>query len=192
MKTKLLLILAVLLLFSCRIRKKTDTHIKNSAVEVYLKDSISVKEIKQEQVEKVQDKLQVDKRSKHQEKKIEIFGKAETDKPFVFHEVEGKDTLQSIIIKGNAQFSVKSYKRNNNHTTDKKEVKERLNSVQEMSRNAVSQKTINEVATEIRKTSKEVKSSGFTFGTWVWILLASVLIIAGLGTYIYFKGIKIF
>lgn len=192
MKTKLLLILTVFLLFSCRTRKKTDTHIQTSAVEAHLKDSISVKEIKQEQVEKVQDKLQVDKRSQLKEKKIEIFGKAEIDKPFIFHEVEGKDTLQSIIIKGNAQFSVKSYKRNNNHTTDKKEVKERLNGVQELARNAVSQKTINEVATEIRKTSKEVKSSGFTFGTWVWIILASVLIIAGLGTYIYFKGIKIF
>ncbi|MBT0572528.1 hypothetical protein OKE68_11615 [Riemerella anatipestifer] len=192
MKSKFLLIIAVLLLFSCRTRKKTDTHIQSKTVEVKLKDSISVREIKQEQTTKVQDKLQIDKHSKHQEKKIEIFGNTEPEMPFVFHEVEGKDTLQSIIINGNAQFSVKSFKKSSQHTTEKKEEQEHLNEVQELARNAVSQRTINEVANEIRAVSNEVKSSGFTFGTWVWIIIGSILIIAGAVLYFYLKRIKLF
>ncbi|MDV4026823.1 hypothetical protein CMT52_21110 [Elizabethkingia anophelis] len=182
-----LIILSFLLLLGCRSRKldrKITTEIKQSYEKVVKEESQnSVVKNTQKTEYKIQDK----ETEKSQNTNVEIKGKTETGKPFKVHQVENGDTISSIMITGNADFTIKSNSRNSNKKQEKQESKENLNEVQKLARNAVSQSTIKDVANKIKEEAKRVESSGFQFGAYaalIWWGTAAIIVI---GLIIYFR-----
>jgi len=116
-----------------------------------------------------------------------ITGKSDLSNPFVFHNVVGSDTVQSISIIGNAEYAI------NNHylkTVNKKsEVrKEEFTSIfQDSAQNAVLKEANREIDSEVFEETKNINSTGFQAGTWIVITIVVTFLIFIFFVYKYFK-----
>jgi hypothetical protein len=188
MKAKiLLLILFSGLILCCRSKTKIATTYKENIKETEKEkvDSFSLQNIKSSQNTSVDALLKEKKNETSGE--ILIKGKSDVLNPFVFHNVIGSDTLQSISIIGNAEYSI------NNHyaKTDNKKAEVRkekfTNIIQDLAQSTVSREAIREVDSVVSEETKKIKVNGFELAVWICITVLGITLILIFFTYKYLK-----
>lgn len=188
MKAKILIIILLSsLLLGCRTKHKTSFYSREGKTDIERIKIDSVKEkISKEITKKVVDQT-VKKQIKDFSGDILIRGKSDTLNPFIFHNVVAGDTLQSIVIRGKADYYI------NNHyqksTEEKKESsrEEKTNIIQDLAKTAVSKETIKSVATKVEQKTKDIKSTGFQAGLWVVFVVLGIALIIIFFIYKYLK-----
>lgn len=188
MKAKiLLLILFSGLILCCRSKHKmTTTYQENKKETEQVKvDSVSIKNIQSAQNTSVDGLLKEKKNETSGE--ILITGKSDPSSPFVFHNVVGKDTIQSISIIGNAEYSI------NNHYTKvdnkRSEVRKEkfTNIIQGSAQNIVLKEKTKEIDSEVFDDTRTIKANGPQAGTWIVITIVIFFLIFIFFIYKYFK-----
>lgn len=177
MKHLLMILLTLLLLTSCRSRKKAMEISEYRSAEVTKIDTNTVISEEKKVLDREKTTQQTDQKEKQNDGDIVIKGKTDSLKDFTFHNVVNGDTLSDIRISGNADFIIK----NRWKQTEKKEIKEteteKLNLVQDLARKSVSQSTIKDVAEKIKTKKIDVKSTGFSLPVYVIIGGAVLLLV---------------
>ncbi|MEC5157065.1 hypothetical protein [Chryseobacterium sp. MP_3.2] len=177
MTAKIMMLVLMILLTSCRSRKKNLEITEYRFAQVEKIDTNTV--ISNEKA--VQDKIiiakKIDQTIKENDGDIVIKGKTDSVKDFRFSNVVGNDTISDIYISGNADFIIK----NRWKQTEKKEVieekSEHLNIVAEIARKSVAQSTIKEVAEEFKSKKVDAKTTGFSFPMYLIIAGAVAFLI---------------
>ncbi|WP_185269609.1 hypothetical protein [Chryseobacterium bernardetii] len=187
MKARILIIILLSsLLLGCRTKHKTSFYSKEGRTEIErLKlDSVKEKTLK-ETTKKVTDQT-VKKQMEDFSGDIVIRGKSDTLNPLVFHNVVSGDTLQSIVIRGTADYYINNHYRKS--TEDKKETttEEKTNIIQDLAKATVSKETIKAVAAEVEKKTNDIKTKGFQAGIWIVLAVLGIvaLIIFGISKYL--------
>lgn len=118
---------------------------------------------------------------------VVITGKSDESNPFVFHNIVGRDTIQSISIKGNAEYLINNHfsKTDNKKSETKRE--EFISVIQDLSHIAVSKEKNQEAESEISQKTNKIAAKGFQAGTWIVITTVLVFLIFIFFTYKYFK-----
>ncbi|MGE8535161.1 MAG: hypothetical protein ACN6OJ_11315 [Chryseobacterium sp.] len=179
MKPKILIIILLSsILLGCRTKHKTSFYSKEGRTEIerITLDSAKEKTVK-ESTKKVTDQV-IKKQTEDFSGDIIIKGKSDTLNPLIFHNVVSGDTLQSIVIRGTADYYINNHYRKSSE--DKKETssEEKTNIIQDLAKTAVSKETIKAVAAEVKEKTKEITADGFQAGMWiVFAILGIVLII---------------
>lgn len=187
MKKILILILLGNLIFGCRTKHKTISFIKENKTEIKRIKLDSVKEIiHRDETKKITDQV-VKKQVEDFSGDIVIKGKADSLNPLVYHNIVGMDTLQSISIKGKADFTISNHYKKVTENTEEKKKEESTNFIQDLAKTAVSKETIKDVASAVTSKTNDIKSKGFQAGGWiVFAILGVVFLVIG-GLFIYFK-----
>ncbi len=188
MKVRILIIILLSsLLLGCRTKHKTSFYSKEGKTEIerIKLDSVKEKEVK-ESTKKVTDQT-VKKKLEDFSGDIIIKGKSDTLNPLIFHNVVSGDTLQSIVIRGTADYYINNHYRKTSE--DKQEISnvEKTNIIQDLAKTAVSKETIKAVAAEVEKKTNDIKTKGFQAGMWIVLALLGVVGIVIFGIYKYFK-----
>ncbi|WP_343679986.1 hypothetical protein [Chryseobacterium arthrosphaerae] len=187
MKLRILIIVLSSLLIGCRTKHKTMLFSREGRTEIerVKLDSVKEKTVK-ESTKKITDKT-VKKQAEDFSGDIVIRGKSDTLNPLIFHNVISGDTLQSIVIRGTADYYINNRFRKS--VEDKKETssEEKTNIIQDIAKTAVSKETIKKVASELEQKTKEIKGTGFQSGLWIVLAVLGVVAIIIFGIYKYFK-----
>ncbi|AZA60769.1 hypothetical protein EG340_06825 [Chryseobacterium indoltheticum] len=147
----------------------------------------SVKEIiRKDETKKITDQA-VKKQVEDFSGDIIIKGKADSLTPLVYHNVVGKDTLQSILIKGNADFTISNHYKKAEEKTEGSKKEESTNFIQDLAKTAVSKETIKDVASAVSTKTNDITSTGFQAGTWIVITIVVTFLIFIFFVYKYFK-----
>lgn len=183
----LLLLLLSSLLLGCRSKQKITTTYKEDRKETekVKTDSLSVHHSTSIQNEYADAVVQ--------EKKNEISGdllitgKSDTSNPFVYHNVIGSDTVQSISIMGNAEYMISTHYTKADRK--KSEVKKSVftNSIQDSAQKVISKEAVKEVASKVSEETKKVTVNGFEIAAWIFITILGITLILLFFTYKYFK-----
>lgn len=188
MKKLIILILLSSLLFGCRSMKKQLEITDYRTAEITKADTLKVDSVRKSESRKITDQITVDKKEKQAEGEIQIKGKTDSANVFDFHNVVNGDTLQAIHIAGNADFTIKSKHLQKSEQSEIKKEAQYSNIIQEVARKAVAQSTIKETAGKIKQEAKKIESKGFTFGAWVSLAAAGVLVALLSWSYFYLGG----
>lgn len=188
MKAKILIIILLSsFLLGCRTKHKVSFYSREGKTEIerVTLDSVKEKTVK-ESTKKVSDQT-VKNQLEDFSGDIIIKGKSDTLNPLIFHNVVSGDTLQSIVIRGTADYYINNHYRKS--TEDKKEtsLEEKTNIIKDLAKTAVSKETIKKVATEIEQKTKEIKTKGFQAGLWIWLGCITIVGILVFAIYKYFK-----
>lgn len=188
MKLKILIIILLSsLLLGCRTKHRASFFSKEGRTEIerITLDSVKEKTVK-ESTKKLTDQT-VKKQLQDFSGDIIIKGKSDTLNPLIFHNVVSGDTLQSIVIRGTADYYINNHYRKS--AEDKKETssEEKTNIIQDLAKTAVSKETIKKVAIEVEQKTKEIKSTGFQAGMWIVLVILGTVAIVIFFTYKYFK-----
>ncbi|WP_288446515.1 hypothetical protein [uncultured Chryseobacterium sp.] len=191
MKPKILIIILLSsLLLGCRTKHKTSFYSKEGRTEIerITLDSVKESTIK-ESTKKVTDQM-VKKKLEDFSGDIIIKGKSDTLNPLIFHNVVSGDTLQSIVIRGTADYYINNHYRKS--AEDKKETssEEKTNIIQDLAKTAVSKETIKKVAAEVEKKTNDIKTKGFQAGFWIVVAVLGAVGIVIFGIYKYLKKRK--
>ena len=185
----IILILMIGISFSCRTKSKITTEFKEVINENKKNtiDSSTVNYSKFTQQESSNELIQ--EKSNETSGNVSIKGSSDSNNPFIFHHLVGKDTLQRISIIGNAEYVIDNYftKVDKEKTEIKKQ--ESTNIVADSSRIYVLDKFENTISSEQKNKMQEIETKGFQFATWVsfGIIVAILLLIFFIYTYKYFK-----
>ena len=188
--------LTILTLCSCRSRKKLKEISTIKTEDIFKKnlDSIVVK--KDSIIQIVEKKKDVVKIINENNGDIIIKGKTDSLTPFTYHNVVEGDTLSSVTIKGNAEFTVKNEWKKAQEIEKESYVEKDINIIAQVARTAVSKETIKKAAQEIRNVTTEVKSTGFPLAIYIiaGIVAVCLILIASFWTQIkgYFSFLNIF
>ncbi|MDN5394901.1 MAG: hypothetical protein L0G07_00810 [Chryseobacterium sp.] len=188
MKTKILIILLLSsFILSCRSKQKTSFYSKEGRTDIERVKFDSLKETAvKESTKKITDNS-VKQQKEDFSGDIIIKGNSDTLNPLIFHNVVSGDTLQSILIRGKADYYISNHYKKSSE--DKKETikEEKLNVIQQTARDLVSKENIKEVASKVEEGTKKIKSTGFQAG---WLILFGALGVVAIiifGMYKYFK-----
>lgn len=188
MKAKvLLLIIFCSLLLGCRSKHKITTTYKENTTTT---EKVKVDSSGLQSLQSVQSGS-ADVTLKEEENKISgdllIKGKSDTSNPFVLHNVVGSDTIQSISIIGNAEYTISSHytKANSQKSEVKKE--EAIHVIQDITQKTVSKDTMREVSSKVSEETQKIKLNGFDIAAWIFITIVGVTLILIFFTYKYFK-----
>ncbi|NIF06641.1 hypothetical protein F3J23_14420 [Chryseobacterium sp. Tr-659] len=183
----LLLILLSSILLSCRTKHKiTTTHKENTKESERIKvDSSSLQSLQSIQSQS-DDVLQKEEKNEISGDLL-IRGKSDGDNPFVYHNVVGNDTLQSISIMGNAEYTISNHytKANNQKTEVKKEVSAKI--VQDVTQKTASKESLKEIASKVSEETQKIKLNGFDAAAWIFITIVGITLILIFFTYKYLK-----
>jgi len=116
-----------------------------------------------------------------------IKGKSDASNPFVFHNVIGRDTIQSISIMGNAEYSINNHYAKINHEKAEVKKEESFHVIQDLTRKTSSKETSREVASKVSEETKNIQSNGFEIVAWIFIAILGITLILIFFTYKYFK-----
>lgn len=182
-----IIIMTILLLMGC----KTKTTLKNTEV----KKEFEKTEVKKDSVKKeskISDKEAAKEISHSEQKKesqteTEIKGKAETDKPIEFFNIENGDTIQSIKVTGNAEVSIRA-KTSNSDQVKKESSKETITAkIKDFSENIVRENNVKERVEEFKQKSKEAITRTGTFWSFGLISIFGTVALLLIAIFIYFK-----
>lgn len=186
-KILLLIIFSGLILGCCRSKQKITTVSKEHTQETekVKVDSLSVKNV--ESAQSTSADISVKEKKDEISGDMLITGKSDISNPFVFHNVVGSDTVQSISIMGNAEYSISNHyvKASNKKTDNKKE--EFTNIFKETAQNAVSKEIMKEKTSVVAEETKKVKITGFEISAWIFMTILGITLILIFFTYRYFK-----
>ncbi|WP_346985728.1 hypothetical protein [Chryseobacterium sp. POE27] len=186
-KILLLIIFSGLMLGCCRSKQKITTVSKENKLETekVKVDSLSLKNI--ESAQSTSAEVSSGEKKNEISGDLLITGKSDIANPFVFHNVVGSDTIQSISIMGNAEYSINNHyvKASNKKTDNKKE--EFTNIFKETAQNAVSKETLKEKTSVVSEETKKIKVTGFQIATWIFMTILGITVILIFFAYKYFK-----
>ncbi|MGH1520525.1 hypothetical protein [Chryseobacterium sp. JK1] len=191
MKAKILIIILLSsFLLGCKTKHKTSFYSKEGRTDIerITLDSVKEKSVK-ESTKKVVDHT-IKKQMEDFSGDIVIRGKSDTLNPLIFHNVISGDTLQSIVIRGTADYYINSYYRKATEDKKEKSSEEKTNIIQELAKDAVSKETIKKVAAEVEKKTNDIKTKGFQAGAWIVLTVLGVVAIVIFGIYKYVKRKK--
>ncbi len=103
-----------------------------------------------------------------------IRGKVDTLNPLAFHNVVSGDTLQSIVIRGSADYYIKNRFQKSNEDNFETSKEEKINAFEEKVKTAISEENIKVVASEVIQKSKEVKSRGIQAAVWIFLSVVTI------------------
>jgi hypothetical protein len=187
MKQILILILLSSLIFGCRTKQKSVSFTKEAKTEIERVKLDSVKEVvKKEDVTKITDQVKQIKKEDFSGDII-IKGKSDSLNPLIYHNIVGKDTLQSITINGNAEYSINNHYKKESEDSKEVQKEQSTNIIQDLAKTAVSKETIKDVASAVTNTTKKIKSNGLQAGVWIWLAVICVVAIFIFFAYKYFK-----
>ncbi|ROI05441.1 hypothetical protein EGI16_03380 [Chryseobacterium sp. G0240] len=188
MKLKILIIILLSsILLGCRTKHKASFYLKEGRTEIerITLDSVKEKTVK-ESSKKVTDQT-VKLKKEGFSGDIIIRGKSDTLNPLIFHNVVSGDTLQSIVIRGTADYYINNHYRKTTENKKQSSGEEKTNFIQDLAKTAVSKETIKEVAAEVMQKTNDIKTKGFQAGMWIWLGVISVISIIIFAIYKYFK-----
>jgi hypothetical protein len=189
MKAKiLLLILFSGLILCCRTKTKiTTTHKENTKETEKVKvDSLSVQSSKSTQNTSTDTLLQEKKNEISGD--VLITGKSDLSSPFVFHNIVGNDTVQSISIMGNAEYSISNHYAKTNHKKSEVTKEESTKIIQDSAQKTVSKETSKEVDSVVSEETKKIKVTGLEVAAWIFLTIIGITLILLFFTYKYFKA----
>ena len=183
----LLLILLSSLMMGCRSKHKITTTYKENTKETesIKADSMSLHDSKSVQSENAEVLIQEKKNEMSGD--ILIKGKSDAGNPFVFHNVVEGDTVQSISIKGNAEYLVKSHYVKTDHKRSEIKKEESASIIQDSVQKTLTKETTKEVASKVSEENKKITSTGFEAAAWIFITIIGITLILIFFTYKYFK-----
>lgn len=118
---------------------------------------------------------------------IMITGKSDSSNPFVFHNVIGRDTIQSISIRGNAEYLISNHYTKTDRKKSEVRKEEFTGIIQDLTQSSVSKEKIKETDSEVSSETVKVSAHGFQAGTWIVITIVVTFLIFIFFTYKYFK-----
>ena len=187
MKQVVILILLTSLLLGCRTKHKVVSFTKEGKTEVELVKFDSVKEIiRKDETKKITDQI-VKKKVEDFSGDIIIKGKSDSLNPLTYHNIVGKDTIQSISITGKADFTISNHYKKAEEKTEGSKKEEYANFIQDLAKTAVSKETIKDVASAVSTKTNDITSTGFQAGTWIVITIVATFLIFIFFVYKYFK-----
>lgn len=186
-KILLLIIFSGLILGCCRSKQKITSvsrEVKKEMEQVKA-DSSSVQHT--ETIHNASAQAEVTEKKDEISGDLLISGKSDPSNPFVFHNVIGKDTVQSISIMGNAEYSISNRyaKASNGYSESKKEKSADI--LQHTAQKAVSKEMIKEKNSVVSQETKKIKVSGFEITAWIFLTVMGITLILMFFTYKYFK-----
>lgn len=189
MKAKiiLLMVFGCLILGSCRSKQKITTVSRENIMETEKVKMDSLNLQSSETIQSNSEELSVTEKRNEISGDISVEGKSDASNPFVFHNVVGKDTLQSISILGNAEYSIRNhYTKTSNKKTENRE-EEFTNVFQQENQHAVSKETEKEKTSVVSQETKKIKVTGFGIAAWIFGTVFGITVILLFFTYKYFK-----
>jgi len=188
MKAKILIIILLTsILLGCRTKQKTSFYNKEGRTEIERVKFDSLKETNlKESTKKVTDNS-INNKRKEFSGDIVIEGKSDTLNPLIFHNIVSGDTLQSITIRGTADYYISNHYNKSSEEKKESSSEENLNVIQKTARDLVSKENIKNVASKVERKANEIKSTGFQAG--LWIVLA-VLGMIGIIIFAFYKYLK--
>lgn len=188
MKAKImLLILLSSLILGCRTKHKIATTYKENKEET---QKIKVDSLDSQNLKLVQNttsNIVSDEKKNEVSGEVLITGKSDVFNPFIFHNVVGSDTIQSISIIGNAEYLISNHFSKADNKKSKVRKEETIHTIQEAAQKTVSKEMTREAVSEVSEKTKEIKSNGFQAGAWIVIAFAAIILILTFFTYKYFK-----
>jgi PBP1b-binding outer membrane lipoprotein LpoB len=186
-KILLLMIFSGLILGGCRSKQKITTVSRENIRET---ETVKVDSLNLQNSETIQSELKdlaVKEKINEISGDFSITGKSDLSSPFVFHNVVGKDTVQSISIMGNAEYSIRNhYAKASNEKTEN--IKEAFSNIsREANKNSVFKETEKEKASVVSQETKRIKVTGFGIAAWIFITVFGITVILLFFTYKYFK-----
>lgn len=188
MKAKILILLLLSsFMLGCRSKHKVTTTYKENTKETekVKADSAALHSVQSIQNRSEEALLKEEKNETSGE--IKIKGKSDVFNPFLFHNVVGKDTLQSISIIGNAEYLISNRYAKADHTKSEVRKEESAYSIQDSIRKTVSQETAREVVSKVTEETRKVKLNGFDAAAWIFITIIGITLILIFFTYKYLK-----
>ncbi|SMP13171.1 hypothetical protein [Chryseobacterium profundimaris] len=186
-KILLLMIFCCLILGCCRSKQKVTTVSRENIQETQKEkvDSLSLQ--RSETIQTGLENISTTEKNNEISEDISVKGKSDISNPFVFHNVVGKDTVQSISILGNAEYSIRNHytKTSNKKTESRKD--EFTNAFQQENQNTVSKETEKEKTSVVSQETKTIKVTGFGIAAWIFITVFGITVILLFFTYKYFK-----
>jgi hypothetical protein len=186
-KILLLIIFSGLTMGCCRSKHKITTVSKENKQET---EKVNIDSLSLQRLESTQSAY-ADVSSNEKKNEISgdllIKGKSDLSTPFVFHNIVGIDTIQSISIMGNAEYSISNhYEKASKEKTENKKG-EVTNIFQDAAQHAVSKEVIKEKTSVVSEETKKIKISGFEIAAWVFVTILGITLILLFFTYKYFK-----
>lgn len=186
-KILLLIIFSGLILGCCRSKQKITTVSKENTRET---GKVKIDSLSVQSSEAVQNKsadLSITEKINETSGDISIKGKSDASNPFVFHNVIGKDTVQSISILGNAEYSISNHyaKTFNKKTENNKQ--EITDIFQQKNQNTVFKEIEKEKTSVVSQETKKIKVTGFEIAAWICLTILGITLILLFFTYKYFK-----
>lgn len=187
MKQIIILILLSSLIFSCRTRQKSVSFTREGRTEIERVKLDSVKEVvKKEELKKITDQVKQVKKDDFSGDII-IKGKSDSLNPLEYHNIVGKDTLQTITIRGNAEYRINNHYQKSSENSKETKKEESTNIIQDLAKTAVSKETISDIASVVTSKTKEITSKGFQAGFWIVFAILGIVLILIFFIYKYFK-----
>ena len=176
-KKILLPLLLILILTNCRSRKKEVLERNESKTETIVSKVDSNFVLNQAKKDNIKQDVKLQKDQSINNGSVIIKGKVDTiSTDFKYDNIVDGDTISSIFIKGNATFEIKNNWNKKKEKIDSVSVSQSENFVSEIARASVSKKNIKKAAEKIKETTKEIKTTGFSFP--VYLIFGIVLLVA--------------
>lgn len=188
MKAKILILLLLSgLMLGCRSKHKiTTTYSENrTETEKVTADSSSLQSL--QSVQNTSEEISQKETKNEISGDLVIKGKSDLSNPFIFHNMMGKDTIQSISIMGNAEYVISNHYTKADYNKSEVKKEESVYIVQDVAQQSISKETIKEVKAKVSEETKKVNSTGFEIAAWVFITLIGIAVIIVFFIYKYFK-----
>jgi len=189
MKTKILLLIifSSLILGCCRSKHKVTTVSRENTheTEKVKTDSLGLRH--SETVQNTSADLLSTEKTDEISGNISIKGKSDNSNPFVYHNIIGKDTLQSISILGNAEYTISNHYVKASHKKTENIKEKFTNTFQEKAQHALSKEIDRQKKSVISQETKKIKVTGFEIAAWIFLAIMGVTLILLFFTYKYFK-----
>lgn len=187
MKKLILMMVMSLLLMGCKSKKvikerEISKEIQKSELK---KDSTTVKDFVQEKDSII--KTEKKELSNNQETEITVKGKVDKDNPLALHDIKNGDTLQSILISGNADVIITSKNKTSDNKKSDLESKSISDKLKDFSQNIVEENNLDERFSDMKKKAKDVKISDTSTGIYIVAGILGAVAIIALFVFLYFK-----
>ncbi|MCS3870482.1 hypothetical protein J3D55_003398 [Chryseobacterium ginsenosidimutans] len=189
MKAKILLLIIFSgLILCCRTKTKITTAHKENKKET---EKVKVDSLSVHSLESIQN-TSTDTLLKEKKNEISgdvlITGKSDLSNPFVFHNVVGNDTIQSISIMGNAEYSISNHYAKTDHKKSEVTKEESTKIIQDSAQKTVLKEEIKESTSKVSNETKKIKVTGLEVAAWIFLTVIGITLILIFFTYKYFKA----
>ncbi|MGL6039084.1 MAG: hypothetical protein ACRC0E_09410 [Soonwooa sp.] len=187
MKKITILLLVAMLLMACKSKNVVKNFEKQQTFEKTSKAKDSIQTSIKTEEKKTATKSENTEQKKDVQSDITIKGKAETDKPLEFNNIQNGDTLQSIRVVGSAQVLIKSKTRQIENNESKSSTEIITTILKDFSQKIIEENNVKERVADMKKKTQEVSTKTGTFWSFGLIAIFGVVALLIIGFIIYFK-----